>query len=388
MLNLRQITCTAAHMPTLHLNLKNLRLISWWIPLVLVGCVEPFEPAPVETPSYMVVEGSISTLQMPYKVSLSRTKPLGMEYVSMESGATVHVESASGEKHYFDESEGGGHYYSDPECFVGKAGETYTLHIETAFGGKYESTPVLLRPAPPIDSLYYQRSIRSSPGGQAIDGIQILLDAHDPGGANHYLKYEWEETYRIKVPYPESISVWECYNTEYSSGILTANTRLLSQSRVIHMEMKHVSTAGFKLTSRYKLVVRQYSISEEQFKYWNELKKLSENQGTLFDPMPYDLTGNVFSTYNPDEKVIGLFSAGGAVEKEIYIDHADLLELDFAGMGCSARLVAVSGGSGGPEGYCLASQGPYGSGINYYAPEECCDCRLYGSLDKPGDWID
>jgi hypothetical protein len=369
-------------------NRKNIiKLMLFWL-VVLVSCIEPFDPPPAESPSYLVVEANITDLKEPYKVVLSRTRPLDSQYSSFETGAIVYVESGDGQQYYFEESPQGGSYYSDSSCFVGVAGQTYTLHIETFWGGAYESKPVLLRQAPAIDSLYFERDLRLNDEGATIDGIKILLDSHDPTGEQHYLKYEWEETYRIKVPYPESIAVWECYNTEYSTSIQTANTRLLRQSRVSNMEMKYVSTDGFKLTSRYKLAVRQLSINEDHFKYWNELKKISESQGTLFDPTPYDLPGNIFSSQNPDAKVIGIFGASGATEKEIYINYIELLDLDFAGTGCSAKLVAIPIGDAPPHGYCLASYGTYGEGYNYYAPRECCDCRLYGTLGVPDDWID
>lgn len=361
------------------------RPVTLLLTLILAGCIEPIEPELGVFDYLMVVEGHVSNLDEVNTVRLSRTKPLGVEYGGVEVGALVYVEDQEGAKFYFEESSPG-IYQSDPACFIGETGNSYALHIETLYGETYQSKPILLNAAPDIDSLYFEREQRLTNEGITQDGIKILLDSHDPEGLTQYFRYEWEETYQIKVPYPQDISVWVCYNTETNSDILTANTSQLKESRVSQLEIKYVSTDGYQLRSLYRLLVRQYALSSSGIKYWTELKKISESQGTLFDPLPYDLPSNLFNPNNPDEQVIGFFDVGAVTQKEIYIDRSQLLHLDFASDGCSSKLVEVSGGGSPPAGYCLASQGPYGSGINYYAPEYCCDCRLYGELEVPDFW--
>jgi hypothetical protein len=353
--------------------------------LILASCIEPIEPELGVFDYLLVVEGHVSNLDEVNTVRLSRTKPLGVEYGGVEVGALVYVQDQAGAKFYFEESSPG-IYQSDPACFVGQVGQTYTLHIETLYGSTYQSRPVLLSSSPAIDSLYFEREQRLDADGTSTDGIKILLDSHDPDGRAQYFRYEWEETYEIKVPYPSNVSVWVCYNTTTSSDIVTANTSQLNEARVSELELKYVSTEGYRLRSLYRLLVRQYALSLEGIKYWTELRKISESQGTLFDPLPYDLPSNVFNPNNPDEQVIGLFDAGAVSEKEIYISRNELLDLDFASNGCSSQIVAVSGGSSPPYGYCLAYQGTYGTGVNYYAPSYCCDCQLYGTLDVPDFW--
>jgi hypothetical protein len=353
--------------------------------LLLTACIEPIEPE-IEVHDYLlVVEGHVSNLDEVNTVRLSRTRPLGTEYGGVETGALVYLEDTDESKYYFDESSAGV-YQSDPACFVGQVGHSYTLHIETLYGSEYQSKPALLNDSPPIDSLYFKQERRLQTDGTSSDGIKILLDSHDPDQQDQYFRYEWEETYEIKVPYPSDLSVWVCYNTLTSTDILIANTSQLNEARVSELEVKYVSTEGYRLRSLYRLLVRQYALSLEGIKYWTELKKISESQGTLFDPLPYELPSNVFNPNNPNEQVIGFFDVGAVNEKEIYISRYDLLDLDFASDGCSNQIVAVSGGSSPPYGYCLAYQGTYGSGINYFAPSYCCDCQLYGTLEVPDFW--
>ncbi|MEJ7664694.1 MAG: DUF4249 family protein [Hymenobacter sp.] len=48
-----------------------------------------------------------------------------------------------------------------------------------------------------------------------------------------------------------------------------------------------------KLYYLYSILVRQYALTPEEFAYWDKLRKNTENLGTLFDPLPSQLSGNV-----------------------------------------------------------------------------------------------
>lgn len=67
--------------------------------------------------------------------------------------------------------------------FRGIVGRYYTLHISVPEGNrmiKYESFPVEMKPVPPIDSLYYEKTVISEKAEDfdGIEGCQIYLGVH------------------------------------------------------------------------------------------------------------------------------------------------------------------------------------------------------------------
>lgn len=382
-----------------------LRTLALGLCVSIAGCVEPFTPAAEQSPKLLVVEGHISSDTAPYSIRLSRTQPLDAAGSVPESGATVVVSNDEGTNFEFTEV-APGLYQSDPDCFVGIVGSKYKLRVLTSEGRDYESHPVTLKATPPIDSVYYERDIRlTDVTGEELDGVKILVDSHDPQKQTRYYRYEWTETYQIKVPYP---SQWElspdyafvlveffqiCYNSAASKTILTAYTGQLAEDRVSGFELNFVSTVSYRLRSRYSLLVRQYALDAAGYRYWNELSKNSSNLGTLFDPVPYQLTGNVVNLDDPDEPVLGYFDASAISEKRIYVDREslDALGVTYPLHPCIHELDTVKGGFNElllrlSWGQKVVSIPGLGTGALVTASPECTDCRLLASTEQPAFW--
>ena len=356
--------------------------------LFLSGCIERFEPEVDSYESLMVVEGLITDQAEPYIIKISRSTAVNSPYTWSESGAQVSVADSEGATWYFAEV-GEGVYQSNPLDFIGRVGETYKLRITTSDLRYYESAGVVLKSSPPIDSIYYQQDIRYNNSGAVIqDGIKVLIDSHSEKKGTGYYKFNWTATYQVKVPYAPNKELQICYNSDYSTNVLVESTLALTEDRVSGFELNYVSTESYRLRSVYSILVRQYALDENGFRYWKELQKSSENLGTLFDPQPYSIVGNVKNINNPDEMVLGYFDASAVSEKRLYIHRKRLAEegVTYPPDGCVYQLQAVGGGGSVPDGFCFAYAGDYGSGINYFAPCECTDCRHFGTQGEPDFW--
>jgi len=382
-------------------------LLPWSIAvfLLLTACIEKIDPQDFAYQSVLVVDGGMTDKTEPYIVRLSRSLPLNTEGYLVESGAVVSIIDGEGQSYSLRESTSGV-YRSDPQEIVGVVGLPYMLDIVTADGRHYQSAPVVLRATPAIDSVYFERERRlTDVTGISRDGVKILVDSHDPSGNTRYYRYEWTETYEIKVPYPSPygfnaqnpidpfvpIDVFAqfCYNSVTGSNILVASTRLLLEDRVAGLETNYVSTDDYKLRSKYSILVRQFALDEKGYKFWSELQKTSESLGTLFDPMPYELRGNISNVDDPDEAVLGYFDASAAAEKRLFIDREELLELDFPSDGCFLQLDTATLGEIPVwlnAGSLIAYLGPYPVTYALMGPRSCTDCRVYGSLEKPDFW--
>ncbi len=75
--------------------------------------------------------------------------------------------------------------------------------------------------------------------------------------------------------------------------------------------------------------MKQYSLGEEAFHYWNELKKTSQEQGFLFDRQPALLKSNIHNVNDESEIVLGFFTMAGVVEKRAFAVNLEGLDLSL-----------------------------------------------------------
>lgn len=373
------------------------------------SCIERFEPEVQGFKSILVVDGLITDREEAYTILLSRSRALNTQDTVYESLAEVKVTDDDNNSFHFRESKPGV-YQSNPLEFVGQVGENYFLDIITSEGEHYQSSPVLLKQTPPIDSIYFERQLRTDDEGVTYQGIAVLLDTHDPQNSTNYYRWEWQEDWEVAVPYPNQyewiplntqsilrgyfelhgLDLRICYDSGAGTNIQVETSAHLAEDRISNYELTYVTDQGHKQSSLYSILVRQYALDSLEFTYWSELKKLSESLGTLFDPQPYELNGNVFNVEDPDEPVVGFFGASTVSEKRVFISKNELAAMGpfYFNGSCASEYVRVSIDS---IGYFIANQYliaavPYRADHVFMAPASCSDCRFSGTADKPDFW--
>ncbi len=118
------------------------------------------------------------------------------------------------------------------------------------------------------------------------------------------------------------------------------------------------------------------------------LEKTTENLGGLFDPLPAQVIGNMFSEDHPAEPVMGYFSGGTVDEKRMFIVLAELPDyLKFYTplvKGCEITVLSVQNIANTIGDKVLLDV--FGSGFTVTTPE-CGDCRAQGGvITQPDFW--
>jgi len=75
--------------------------------------------------------------------------------------------------------------------------------------------------------------------------------------------------------------------------------------------------------------VRQYTMSDEAFKYWEKIRVNSQEQGGLYESQPMSIKGNLHNVTNPDQDVLGFFSATTVSQKRIFVKDVPDLPIEF-----------------------------------------------------------
>jgi hypothetical protein len=365
------------------------------VPLLLMAaCVYPYYP-PEEhtlTEGFLVVDGFVdgvkgkATVQLKRSVAIAEYRPSASEL-----NADVSVESDDGSRFKLNEKPNGLYEADDLDL---NASSQYRLHIETQNGADYSSDFITLKQSPAFDTLFWEAE---------DDGLHFYVNGHDDADQTHYYRYLFTETWEYRVPvvshykksgdqpvkrkYNELVDT--CWNSASSTNILLKSTKALSRDLVSRFPLYTLKKGSTRLGILYSVMAEQRAVSEDEYLFWDLVRRTTETTGGLFDPTPSSVLGNIHNNNNGSEPVLGYFSGGFPQQRRIFIEFDDLPQI--------VRMVD-------PQGFCGLSTWPLSRaseiGTNvwvevldpsinlfYIASAECADCRsLGGDTTKPKFW--
>lgn len=390
----------------MQLYTRSLKNVVYCCLLLLVGCVEPYAPEVIEGPNhYLVVDGLINGNGVT-SVKLSRTQNISEENMPMaEMGATLLLEEEQGAQHPLHEAAPATYVSSSLNLDLNKK---YRLYIRLSSGREYVSDFVDVKQTPPIEKVDWE----------AVDNnLQIYVNSRDPQNNTQYYRWEYEATWAYtaalnsNIKYDEASgtivprtrsdeNIYNCWRTDYSTGIQLATSAKLSEDIIHEYPILTLPAASEELRIKYSILVKQYALTQEAYQYWEALRKNTESIGTLFDPLPAQLTGNVHSLADPDEPVIGYVGASSVQEERLFVSRDELpkewryfyptCEMDSLMPAEGETLADLAGrfkyDSYMPVTEIFASEGPPAP-IGYMgASKGCVDCRTRGTNVKPDFW--
>ena len=303
--------------------------------LLIIGCITPFIPETDETQELVVVEGLITDQEGINTIKLSKSMDLGYKKTVKKPlhGCTVTITDDIGNSYLLTESDTGT-YMTNANTFKGSVGRKYTLHINTnnstANHYSYQSSPIEMLPVPPIDSVYFERvSFDVNNIGLPVhEGCRIYMNTYDPQSICKFYRWDFVETWEFHLPY-NYVKNKVCWTTSNSSVINVKNTSVLSEDRIIRLPITLITAKTDRLNVKYSILVNQYSLNENEYTYWDKLKSISQEVGSLYDVTPASVQGNIYCIEDPAEKVLGYFSVSAKESKRIFIaktfaGHIDL----------------------------------------------------------------
>ena len=386
-----------------------------FITFVIAGCVKPYYPAVVATAhNYLVVEGLINSGNDSTFITLNRTVTLNnANTVNPELNALVTVEGEANENYILNEY-GNGRYASAPLNL--NFNKKYRLHIKANDGREYISDFNEAKNTPGIDSISYKVQ---------NNGIQFYVNAHDPQNSTRYYRWNFDETWKYvsyyrsfyklvngtptyRDAYNAGDNIYECYKTSPSKQIILGSSAKLGQDVIAMQPINFVDAPSGKASKGYSILLRQYALTPAAYTYWQQLKKNTEQLGTIFDAQPSSLTGNLHCITNTAEPVIGYISVSTVKSQRIFIDP---FKVSLYAPGyippplpddCASGYIPIAPGEsfdfrlnrvfGSGDTVMINSVQPRGAPaiIGYtYAPKECVDCRSKfpkGTNVKPDYW--
>lgn len=380
--------------------------------ILTYSCKTPFQPTISSTATnYLVVDGVINTSNATTDstiIKLSRTSKLSAaNKPAPELHAVVSVEDGQGFSFTLHEM-GKGTYATGPLGLDNA--KKYRLRIKTADSKIYLSDLTATTYSPPIDSI-----------GFTVTGNQVMIYAntHNPANNTRYYRWDFGETWEFRAAFvsfyetngssivnrpPEHQYPARCWQSDASTDVLLNSTSKLVNDIVYQAPITYISGNSEKISIRYSILLKQYGLSEDAFKFWSQVKKNTEQLGSIFDAQPSQINGNIQCTTNPLEPVFGYISLTNVQTKRIYINRSAFPSSFFVPVVCSTDsifYVNPKNPLGGPNvateliplpGFNKVPLTPFY--INNSIPpsgyistvQACVDCSLRGAKVAPSFW--
>jgi hypothetical protein len=372
-------------------------LIVSLIILTTGGCITQFVPETDEDQDMIVVEGMITDQPEVNTVKISRSLPLGTKTTARPvKGCIVSIIDDSGRSYTLTEKVTGT-YVTDPLKFRGIIGKKYKLRVflnnKSINNYTYESWQIEMKPVPPIDNIFYEKTVirPEEEGIQRLDGCQIYVETHDPNANTRFYRWDFNETWVFNLPYTQALNP-RCYISENSDIINVKSTLSLAEDRVTRFPLHFISSETDRLKSRYSILVNQYSLSEDEFEYWEKLQNITEEVGSLYDITPAAVPSNIYCLDNPAEKVLGYFSVSAKTSKRFFIKDYFSGIINLYANCVSDTLYGSRPIHGLNSNIWVLEDFPF---PDYNPPYKvvtekrgCADCSVRGTIVEPAFWKD
>lgn len=366
----------------------------------LAGCIDPYSPDLGKGTDMLVINGRITNQEGYQYVEVSRSSDISNPERRPVSGCSIQIVDDCQNIFTMTEiNEGRYACQMNNEDLI--TGTKYKLFVQTPDNRHYQSDFEELLACPPIDSITYEVTQKemSYPGRNA-DIVQFYI--YTDASGEYAQSYLWEMTetweYHSKFPiaayYDGAINVldnlsyeyYTCFKSGMIDEIYTHSTRNVSDSRIQKFPLNYVSDETNRLSEKYSLNVRQYSLSDKAYNYLTVIRKLSKETGGIYETQPSGIPGNIINQDDPEEQVLGMFYASSITEKRIFVT----VRFQNYNTYCV------------PYGFSVDELFEYLAGkdeLEYpvyllmvdfrifdYADPECFDCRRYGGSTRPPDF--
>ena len=301
----------------------------------LYSCIEEYSVATqiLKSNPEIVIQGRILTDEESV-VYVSRAQPFGSdEKTEYIPNAKVRVIGQNGYK------SNDAKYDTERNCYLVdtkglQANTLYAIQVE-ADNEVFQSHYLSILETPDIEELAYK---------ERTDGISIHISAEVNEEASRYYMWSYEEDWEFHASIDflgiRGFPVYEkkfyplgyvngcnpylyCWQHTDSSEILLYGTNNLDMNLVKEHELLRIPIDDIRISYIYSILVKQFSISEEAYIYYSQLKKLTEENSSLFTPMPMELKGNVECISNPSINVRGYVLASNVKTKRIFIYESE-----------------------------------------------------------------
>lgn len=318
------------------------KLKSFFVFIVVLGCVEPYEFIVRDNEPWLVVEASISdksfneTLTYPsdgryFTAKLSMTSDVtNMRPVSVK-GALVELRASDGGTWYYSDEGDGLYALRDPE-FKALPDVQYKLRVTLGDARVYESTWEALPEtiAAPMGDIGFTETEKKVYVFEAMKWVlktkkfvtaNITIPGNTTGKPIHY-HWSYSPMWIYEAPLVSQNSPeFRCWATDplYLNSFSVQTDRSGGYQKDL---FDIVTVRNERIFKKFSVLIIQQMMTESYHSFWKEMKERNE-QSALLDRPPFNLETN-FSTPSGTKKVSGYFGVTSEQARRWYFDRTEL----------------------------------------------------------------
>lgn len=381
-------------------------LLAIVVMLCLASCVERYHPDDLYLKDgLLVISAHITDKPGTQTIEVSRSSHPELPSFNAEVGCFIILFREDGDSREFIASEEPGFYTAELDSTFLRTGMAFQIQVITQDGNEYQSDFDMIRPVPAIDSIYYKLEEMYYTGeDEPVQGIRFYVDFTYDDEAFEYIRWELIETYEFHNPVMEAYVYYNRWTLRPLEG--EDNSRICYLTRTVpsshSLSARELDFGTFyksfdfvpndwneqKLSFKYSLLVRQYSLGPDGYNYWNETGSTRQGQGMMFDKQPALINSNIYNIADESEKVLGFFTMSGMQEIRGFAEEIPGLDTRPNPYYCLP--VDRGPGSNRPTYYPSYFARAEYDGTTVYAEvnKHCVDCREYkgSSAVKPDFW--
>ena len=316
--------------------------------IVFPSCIEDYKIPKAETIAYeseMVIQGRIQ-IGDESLVYISETQPLGSEEKPNSLlNAHIYITGEDGFQSTFAQ------YDEERACYVIDTrtlspNMLYSLTVELN-GEVYQTDYMSVVITPEIEEVSYK---------EREDGISVHVTTYNDKDASKYYLWTYEEDWEFhaemdlarmsggipvysekfyKIPGKNTLNEYfYCWKHTESSNIHIYTTDVLDENSAKDVELLRIPIDDIRISYIYSILVKQFSLGENAYQYYQLLEQQTEDTGGLFSPMPAEIRGNVKCTSNPKKTVRGYVFASTMSFKRIFVYEENLTSLSSTYENC------------------------------------------------------
>jgi hypothetical protein len=367
--------------------------------LILQSCIEEYQPKLKNfAKDKYVISGEITDIEGFFTIYVSKSSSVYNPQKQPVSNCDIKVTDNKGTIFNFTESISG-EYIAFIEQQYLNIGSSFKVDIVTPEGDLISSEYDSLLACPPIDSFYYEINEKAtSDPDYNIPFVQFYIDYNGSNTDTKHIKIDIEGTYEYHSEYPlkwywdrgvhelteADYSKQICWRTVKEPDIYILSTENLNENIYTKFPIHTIPNTSEKLIYGYSLLIKQKSISEDAFLYYEKVKANIVKEESLYGTQPQQIEGNLYNVTNPDKKILGYFNVNGINTKRIFIESIPNFEIIYNPPCYPIPLEEGPGFLGST--YTILwyyDDNP----LAYTLTTSCVDCTsLGGSIEKPNFW--
>jgi hypothetical protein len=186
-------------------------------------------------------------------------------------------------------------------------------------------------------------------------------------------------------------SLFTCFTNDASTSIALGSTAKLDQDVLYQAPVTTIPSSSEKISIRYSILVKQYALTKPAYEFWTNVKKNTENLGSIFDAQPSAPASNIHCISDAAQPVIGYISVGTIQRKRIFVDKTDVRSFITAPQNLCGLETTIFTNSK----ICYPRPGKLIVDYIYSGSDiigitqtliPCADCTTRGVLKKPSFW--